>query len=202
MTENNSNKIHPCEVLYITEDTSWGEIGYNEVKKTFPDATGIFWSHDMEKPDLDEWHGDWILSFKSDLILPISVIDSAEKGAVNFHPASPQYRGIGGYYWALQNGDKAFGATCHHMNHRIDHGEIIKADYFPISQDETVESLSQKAAYHALNQLRGVLRDIVAKKPLEPCGVPWSKRLYTQKELDAAQNVAGGSDLDVGEFGL
>jgi len=178
------NEVEPCDVLYITEDSGWGQLGFGAVKKIFPKASAIFWSPGMSKPDLENWHGDWILSFKSDLILPLSVIESAKKGAVNFHPAPPHYRGIGGYWWALKNRDENFGVTCHHMNEHIDHGKIIQVNHFAVDHDDTMESLREKAAYFSLNLLKSVLDDIYMKKPLTPCGLEWTGRLYTQKELD------------------
>ncbi|MDH5722791.1 MAG: formyltransferase family protein [Alphaproteobacteria bacterium] len=184
------NKIAPCDVLYITEDSSWGEIGFEAVREIFPEATPIFWSHGMPKPDLDNWCGQWILSFKSDLIIPLSVIEQAKEGALNFHPAPPKYRGIGGYWWALQNMDHTFGVTCHHMNERIDYGDIIKVDVFPIKQGETEESLKQKSAYFSVNLFKEILHDIANKKPLEPSGDQWHKHLYTSKELEEAKAIA------------
>ncbi|MGH1379143.1 MAG: formyltransferase family protein [Alphaproteobacteria bacterium] len=185
--KNITNKIHPCDVLYISENSAWGEIGYEAVCALFDDVTPILWSPGMPKPDIDDWHGDWVISFKSDLILPVSVIEEAQKGALNFHPAPPQYRGIGGYWWALHNNDDIFGVTVHHMNERIDHGDIIKVDYFPILQDRTEESLKQKAAYFSLNLLNTILRDIIDGKSLYPCGAQWGSHLYTQKELKEAK---------------
>lgn len=185
--KNIMNIIQPCDVLYISENSAWGEIGYKAVAAAFPDVTPVYWSPGMPKPNMDDWHGDWIISFKSDLILPLCVIERAKKGAINFHPSPPQYRGLGGYWWALHNGDNTFGVTCHHMNQRIDHGEIIKVDHFPISRGETVEELKHKAALFSHNLLNTIIRDLVVGKHLKPCGVEWGQHLYTQKELEEAQ---------------
>ena len=186
-TKNITNKIAPSEVLYIAENSPWGEIGYKTVAAAFRDVTPVLWSLGMQKPDLNDWRGDWIISFKSDLILPASVIEKAEKGAINFHPAPPKYRGLGGYWWAVHNNDTSYGVTCHHMNERIDHGDIIKVDNFAIWRGETEKDLKHKAALYSLNLLNGILSDIVADKPLEPCGIQWEPHLYTQKQLDAAK---------------
>ncbi len=138
---NRTNKISSCEVLYIAENSAWGDIGYKTVSAAFREVTPILWSPGMPKPDISDWHGDWIISFKSDLILPRSVIEHARKGAVNFHPCPPKYRGLGGYWWAIHNNDDSFGVTCHHMNERIDHGDIIKVADIRIWQRETVEHI-------------------------------------------------------------
>lgn len=174
-------------ILYISEDSAWGKMGYKAAASVFDDITPIYWSPETPKPDLDDWRGDWIISFKSDLILPLSVIERAEKGAINFHPCPPKYRGIGGYWWAINNGDDSFGVTCHHMNERIDHGDIIKTTEFPIWHEDTVETLRNKAAAASLSLLEEIMQDITADRPLKPSGEQWGRHLYTQKELEEAQ---------------
>ena len=133
------------------------------------------------------WHGDWIISFKSDLILSRTTLESARNGAINFHPCPPKYRGIGGYWWALQNKDSTFGVTCHHMDERIDNGTIIKVHSFPIDAQETEEALRNKAAIHSLILLNEVLATITSGEKLIPCGIAWGSHLYTHKELQAAR---------------
>jgi len=179
-----------CDVLYISECSAWGEDGYKTVSSAFHSALPIFWSPDMPKPDIDDWQGDWIISFKSDLVLPRSILERAKKGAINFHPCPPQYRGLGGYWWALHNGDDVFGVTCHHMDECIDHGDIIRTESFPIWQGETVESLKHRAALYSLGLLNSTLNDIMAGKPLLSSGEKWGQHLYTQKELTIAQAQA------------
>lgn len=182
--------IQSREVLYITERSSWGEEGEKLAVSAFGSVQAIYWSTDMPRPDLSAWEGDWIVSFKSDLVLPLSVINRAKKGVINFHPCPPKYRGLGGYWWALHNGDHTFGVTCHHMNERIDHGDIIKTIKFPILLEETVDSLKRRAAIHSLDLLRGILGDIIAGKLLLPSGEKWHQHLYTQRELEMAQAEA------------
>lgn len=175
------------DILYITESSIWGHRGYKMVAAAFGSVLPIYWSPGMPKPDLSGWRGNWIISFKSDLVLPRALLERAKKGAINFHPCPPKYRGIGGYWWALHNGDNTFGVTCHHMNERIDHGDIIKTESFPILPKETVEGLKHKAALHSLNLLNETLKDIIEEKPLTPCGMKWAPHLYTYKELALAQ---------------
>ena len=184
-----SNDVASCKILYVTECSPWGKIGYENVAKAFRSVQPVFWSPCMPKPDLSRWQGDWIISFKSDLILSRDILKCARKGAINFHPSPPKYRGLGGYWWALHNGDDAFGVTCHHMNERIDHGEIITIENFPILPEETVESLKHRAAIHSLALLNETLDDILSETPLIPCGAKWGRHLYTSQELAQAQGT-------------
>lgn len=179
-----------AKVLYITERSAWGERGYEAVSAVFRSVQPVFWSRgDTPKPDLSGWRGDWIISFKSDLVLPCAILKHAEKGAINFHPSPPKYRGVGGYWWALHNGDDVFGATCHHMDQDIDHGTIISTKSFLIREGETVESLRHKAAVHSFALLNETLDTILSGKPLTSCGAKWDEHLYTYRELARAQGA-------------
>lgn len=183
------NNVMPSQVLFITEASPWGKLGCESVATAFRSVQPVYWSHGMPKPDLSGWQGDWIISFKSDLILSRDILGRAKKGAINFHPSPPKYRGLGGYWWALHNGDNVFGVTCHHMDERVDHGEIIMTESFSICPGETVESLKHKAAIHSLALLNETLGNIVSEKPLVPCGAKWERHLYTSKELALAQSA-------------
>lgn len=182
-------KVAPSDLLFVTEDSLWGKLGYETVSLAFSSIQPVFWSHGMPKPDLNAWHGNWIICFKADLVLAHSVLERAKKGAINFHPSPPKYRGLGGYWWAINNGDKAFGVTVHHMDEHIDHGNIIKTDSFPIWSQDTDESLRHKAAIHSLMLLNEMLDAIVSETPLVSNGEQWEDHLYTAKELEQAQRT-------------
>jgi phosphoribosylglycinamide formyltransferase-1 len=184
-----SSGIVPSDVLYVAECSPWGKLGYEAVRKVLPSVQPVYWSPGMPKPDLSGWRGDWIIAFKADLILPRTTLECAKKGAINFHPSPPRYRGLGGYWWALHNGDKDYGVTAHHMDEQIDHGTIVKTDSFPILPKETEASLKERAAIHSLMLLRETLDAIQSGKPLAPCGVEWEPHLYTSKELAQAQSA-------------
>jgi phosphoribosylglycinamide formyltransferase-1 len=184
-----NDSIAPSDVLYVAEASPWGKLGCDMVAAAFPSVQPIFWSPGMPKPDLSGWHGDWIISFKADLILPRTTLEKAGKGAINFHPSPPKYRGLGGYWWALRNRDMTFGVTAHHMDEHIDHGEIVKTNSFPIWPGDTVDSLKHRAAIHSLMLLSEILVVIVSGQPLVSCGAKWGAHLFTQKELLQAQGA-------------
>jgi methionyl-tRNA formyltransferase len=184
-----SKAIAPSEVLFVTEASTWGDRGYKAVAAALPDVTPVIWSPGMPKPDLSGWRGDWILSFKADLILSRQTLENAKKGAINFHPSPPKYRGLGGYWWALHNGDQDYGVTAHLMDEQIDHGQIIKTDSFAILPRDSVESLKERAAIHSLMLLRQTVEDIRNGRPFTPSGAEWEPHLYTSKQLALAQRA-------------
>ena len=49
----------------------------------------------------------------------------AKIAAINLHPGSPKYRGIGCLNYALYNKEKKFGFTIHLISKKIDCGKIL-----------------------------------------------------------------------------
>lgn len=83
-------------VLFIADNSAISKIAYDYVSAFFSSVKGIFWEYgNPHVPALDYWEGEWIFSFKSDLVLPPRIFEKASKAAINFHPAPPKYRGIG-----------------------------------------------------------------------------------------------------------
>ncbi len=172
------------KILFISEKSPLCYKAFESIEGYFFESQSIFWDHgDPALPALD-WHGEWIISFKSDLLLPKQIINSATKGAINFHPAPPSYRGIGGYVHSLYNQDKVYGVTCHHMNEDIDKGKIIKASYFALNGNETASSLRKKTAEHCFMFFHEIMEYIISEKTLPVSEETWGKKLYTHKSLD------------------
>ena len=63
---------------------------------------------------------DYIFSFRNYYILKKNIIEKAKFAAINFHPGTPKYRGIGCINYALYNNEKNFGSTAHLINEKID----------------------------------------------------------------------------------
>ena len=51
--------------------------------------------------DIDDWNGDYIISYLSRWIVPEYILKKAKVAAINFHPASPDYPGFGPNNFAL-----------------------------------------------------------------------------------------------------
>ena len=183
LNRTNSNCSNPT-VLFVSEHSPWGLLGYQSTLAFSPRITPIFWSAGDSSPDVvDSWTGDWIISFKSDLILEGNLLTRANCGAINFHPGPPKYRGVGGYVWALKNGDAEYGVTCHFMAERVDFGSIIDFEPFAIFPTETVSSLRFRTAVFLLAQLNRLLARLARHEALQPNGLQWSPHLYTYREL-------------------
>lgn len=180
-------------ILFIGDCSFWSTQAHEFLSNTFDTVTEVFWESGMPKNHkVDLWSGDWIISFKSDLILRERVICSAKKNAINFHPSPPKYRGIGGYQYAVDNRDECFGATCHYMDKDIDHGEIIKTITFEIAQNENPETLRQRTAAYCLALFYEICIRIGRNLQLPKSDTNWGEKLYTKKALANYLESKGG----------
>jgi methionyl-tRNA formyltransferase len=77
--------------------------------------------------------------------LPQQLLEIPPLGAYNFHPSLlPRHRGCFSAQWAIIEGDRETGVTCHAMTESIDAGDIVDQVDFPIASDETGISLYYK----------------------------------------------------------
>lgn len=174
------------KVLFIGDRSNWSDLANQFIQEIFFDVETIFWNRGEAYPScLNLWEGDRIFSFKSDLILPNNVLNNSRKSAINFHPAPPKYRGIGGYHYALYNNESLFGVTCHHMVEQIDFGRIIKVIYFPVLRSEKASSLKLRAGAFCLTLMYEIIiQYILGENDLPESPETWGEKLYTYKTLD------------------
>ncbi|MFW8746219.1 formyltransferase family protein, partial [Mesorhizobium japonicum] len=76
-------------------------------------------------------------------IYPAQLLSNASFAAINFHPGSPDYPGTGCTNFAVYEGAKEYGITCHHMKAGVDSGDIIAVKRFSINEDDTVYGITQ-----------------------------------------------------------
>lgn len=134
----------------------------------------------------DELHWycpEYVISFVSPWIIPNSVLMSAKKASINFHPGSPNYPGTGCYNFALYEHSKQYGVTVHHMKEKVDTGDIIMTSYFDISQFETVETLKLKSMNHLLFCFEKIMSYISSDVPLPSSNEIWQRKPFTRKEM-------------------
>lgn len=134
--------------------------------------------------DLGWMEIDAIISFLSPWIIPQWLLDKA-KIAINFHPGSRYYPGIGCYNFALYDGTPNYGAVCHQMDSKVDTGYVISERTFPVFASDSVESLKSRTMTVVLAMFSDVAGRIAAGMNFEPCYLRWARKPYTRKELDA-----------------
>ncbi len=139
---------------------------------------------DSLEDELHWYQPDYVISFVSPWIIPQSILHSARKAAINFHPGSPDYPGMGCFHFALYENCQKYGVTVHHMKEKIHAGDIVMTSYFDISPFETVETLRLKSMNHMLTCLENTLSLIVADAPLPASDEVWKRKPLTRKQME------------------
>ena len=162
------------------------------LKKKFQKITFHFSLRYNEKPsrDINNWKGDFIISFRNYIILTKKQIKQAKEAAINFHPGPPKYRGTGCLNYAIYNNEKYYGVTTHLMESVIDNGKIIDFKKFRISHKDDLKKIlyqTHKNSYKSCSKIINLiyqnkfnLKKMINKNKKHK----WSKNIGTKKELD------------------
>ena len=146
--------------------------------------------------DIQGYRGDILISYMSRWVIPDYVLNNVKVAAINFHPASPEYPGIGCNNFALYESATEFGATCHHMAPVVDTGNIIRVDRFPVHPSDDVESLMVRCYDYMLVQLYDVVDMLIAGKELPSSGEKWTRPPFTRKQLNELSKITPDMDPD------
>jgi len=118
----------------------------------------------------------------------------AARAAVNFHPASPDYPGIGCNNFALYEGAAEYGATCHHMAPRVDTGAIIRVKRFPVLPGDDVESLLKRTYEHQLQLFYEIAAIMAEGAELPVSEERWTRPPFTRVQFNELFRIT--SDMD------
>ena len=95
-----------------------------------------------------------LLSYNVDIGVSVSfnqifkkeLIDTFPLGMINCHAGKlPYYRGRNILNWALINDEKEIGVTCHYIDEKVDTGDIIVQETFPVTDNDDYASVLEKA---------------------------------------------------------
>ena len=152
------------KVLLLTKSNDSGHRADGAVQKALPDAEieTIFGAQRQRLPTRKSWTCEWLISYLCPWVLPRAVLDEAGD-TLNFHPGPPEYPGFGCYNFALYEGVKEYGVTCHRMVAQPDTGEIVGVRRFAIPPEATVDVL-QTSTHEALFNLFVEILDRIATK--------------------------------------
>lgn len=156
------------------------------LKNYFTNVTSYLgdWGEPLPE-DIGWWKGDYIISYLSRWIVPQGLLNKCKVAAINFHPASPDYPGIGCNNFALYEEAKEYGVTCHHMDAKVDKGDIIAVKRFPVLPNDNVDSLLQRTYDFQLVLFYEVLGEIIRDEPLPVSGENWTRKPFTRIEFNA-----------------
>ena len=134
--------------------------------------------------DVDDWSGDYIISYLSPFIIPEHLLRRARRAAINFHPGPPAYPGIGCTNFAIYNGEAEFGVTCHHMDAKVDTGPIVAVRRFPLHETDSVRSLTERCYESILELFLEICELVLADKPMPVSSEEWQRKPFNRHELD------------------
>ena len=130
------------------------------------------------------WAGDYIISYLSRWVVPAQLLRRAARAAVNFHPASPDYPGIGCTNFALYDNAPVYGATCHHMAEQVDSGALIAVRRFPLVPEDNVATLLRRTYEHQMALFLEIAALMADGRDLPSAGETWTRLPYTRKEFN------------------
>jgi methionyl-tRNA formyltransferase len=134
--------------------------------------------------DLKLWEGDYAISYLSRWVVPEYVLNRTKVAAFNFHPASPDYPGIGCNNFALYEDAKEYGVTCHHMAPRVDTGAIIAVKRFPVFPTDNVASLLARTYAYQLVLFYEILSLIREGRDLPVSDEKWTRKPFNRVEFN------------------
>lgn len=141
-----------------------------------------------------EWQGDYVVSYLSRWIVRPPVLQRAGAAAINFHPASPDYPGIGCNNFALYDDADEYGVTCHHMDATVDTGPIVAVYRFPVFAADDVASLLGRTHDALLTLFFEVMGGLARGEALPESDERWTRRPYTRREFDALFEIRADMD--------
>lgn len=167
------------KVLLFTKQNSWCDIVGKYCSANFD----TMWYNGGDLPLNKERYKtyDYIISYLAPHIIPKWILDKGEV-CINFHPGPPKYPGIGGYNFALYNGDKTYGVVCHFMEEKVDTGKIIQQTIFPIYLEDTVVSLKERSQLELLKMFYTIM-DRIRNNAVFKGYIDWEREPYTRKNL-------------------
>jgi methionyl-tRNA formyltransferase len=122
----------------------------------------------------------------------------ARLGVINFHPAPlPEYRGCGGYNFAILDGLAEWATTAHYVDETIDTGAIIDVRRFPICpRTSTARSLERESLQVMEAQITDVLDRVVSHSSLLPTQPNAGGRYISRQQMELAKQIRAGDDVE------
>lgn len=175
-----------CSILFLGKKSDGhAEKALRFCQQNFTNVTTYLgkWGDPLPE-DISSWDGEYIISYLSRWIVPEYLLRKAKRAAINFHPAPPNYPGIGCINFALYEEAKEYGVTCHHMEPRVDIGKIIAVERFPVFPTDTVASLLSRTYDCQLVLFYKIMNVILKGGELPISKELWTRRPFTRKEFN------------------
>lgn|SRR3989338_11486946 len=172
-------------ILFLAKHKPFSDDAAQLLRLHFSDPQIVFGDSNEPFPaHLKAQQFEYVISYISPWIVPAEVLKNTTRAAINLHPGPPEYPGIGCTNFAIYEGAKEFGITVHHMKAKVDTGEIIMVERFPILDDDTVYALTQRCYEHIYHAFAELVPYMVAEKPFPISKEQWKRKPFTRKQLN------------------
>lgn len=175
----------------LTRPDEWGEEAARRCRQYDPEVT--VWYGDWGDPwpiERSMYHPGILVSFLAPWVVPAWMLSDAEL-AVNFHPGSAAYPGIGGYNFALYEGAESYGVVAHLMEPTPDTGKILYEYRWRI-RDDTVRTLWYRSRIELLKLLDVMLMDGFGW----PADKDWEREPFTRRQLNELGRITADMSND------
>jgi len=173
------------KILFLAKDKPFAKEAADLISYHFKNSIVVFGETKDPFPNyLLQYSFEYVISYISPWIVPKEILNKTKIAAINFHPGPPEYPGIGCTNFAIYNKEKIFGITCHYMEEKVDSGKIIHVERFPIFENDTVLSLTQRCYAYIYIAFVKIFSKILANEPLPVCQEKWKRKPFTRRELN------------------
>jgi folate-dependent phosphoribosylglycinamide formyltransferase PurN len=123
----------------------------------------ILGTSDIENPaflrKLREIGPDLIVSISCPQLFPRELLELPDRYCINLHATLlPRHRGVFGTWWTLYEGDEEAGASIHTMEEKLDAGELLWQEAFPVKERDTQFYLAHESKRRMAEGLTELLR--------------------------------------------
>lgn len=187
--------MNRLKILFFGKKNQWGDLALSFLENLGQDVIAYRGDHGENFPDLTFEPVDLIVSFSCPWVLPENLLKNAKLAAINFHPGSPDYPGIGCTNFALYEDQTVFGVVCHHMAGKVDSGEIIATKYFPILNTDSVKDLTDRTYFYLYYLYNEIMDKILNENKVPVSSEKWRKIPYTRQQLNELCRISPSMDL-------
>lgn len=149
---------------------------------------------------LKELELDYIISIHFPYIYPKSVLDIAEHGVLNLHPAYlPYNRGWHTPTWAIYDGTP-YGGTLHFMEEALDSGDIVHRKKLEVRPEDTADSLYHRAKaleFEVFREAWGELSDFSYDRIVQDES---EATAHTKKDIEKIREIDTDSRMSAREL--
>ena len=110
---------------------------------------------------LKQYNADIFVVVAYGRIIPEHIFNLPRLKTINLHPSLlPKYRGAAPIRWALINGEKETGITIQQINEKLDAGDIILQESFPVDENINAAELKECVIEKGSQMLKQAINEL------------------------------------------